>query len=73
MLVYLFKQIFKYVNLEEENVKKIKEIKTIKFKTDKMIDLAKLKEKEPELFDDLATDYPCEVARYVFDVTSGAQ
>ena len=56
--------------MEDAEMKKIEEVKTIKFETDKMIDLAALAEKEPELFEELAADYPCENARYIFDVKS---
>lgn len=68
VLVGIFRNIIE--SLEEAEMKKVEEVKTIKFETDKMIDLAALAEKEPELFDDLAKDYPCENARYIFDVKS---
>lgn len=55
---------------EDEDVKKVEEKKTIKFETDKMIDLASLMEKEPQLFEELAKDYPCEKATYIFEVVS---
>ena len=41
-------------------LEKKEERKVIRYDTDKMIDLAKLFEKEPELFNELATDYPVE-------------
>ena len=52
-------------NKEGENVKEVKiekkeERKVLRYDTDKMIDLAKLYEKEPELFNELAEDYPTE-------------
>lgn len=72
VLEYLFKQIFKCIKLEDEDVKKIEEKKTVKFQTEKMIDLAALFAKEPELFEELAADYPCEPATYVFEVTESA-
>lgn len=66
VLASLFNNIFEA--LEDEEMKKVKEIKTIKFETDKMIDLAALAEKEPELFEELAKDYPCEDATYIYEV-----
>lgn len=69
VLEYIFKQIIEA--MEEEEMKKIEEVKTVKFETDKMIDLAKLQETEPELFEELAADYPCEDGRYIYDVKIG--
>lgn len=66
VLVGIFKQIIEAMEVEE--MKKIEEVKTVKFETDKMIDLAKLQEEEPELFEELAADYPCEDATYIFKV-----
>lgn len=66
VLVGIFKQIIEVMEVEE--MKKIEEVKTVKFETDKMIDLAKLQEEEPELFEELAADYPCEDATYIFKV-----
>lgn len=66
VLEHLFKNIFE--TLEKEEMKKVEETKTIKFETDKMIDLETLQEKEPELFDELANDYPCEEATYIYEV-----
>lgn len=66
VLASLFNNIFE--SLEDEEMKKVEEIKTIKFETDKMIDLAALAEKEPELFEELAKDYPCEDATYIYEV-----
>lgn len=54
--------------LEEKEVKKVSEKKTVTIETDKMIDLVTLQEKEPELFEELAADYPCEEATYIFEV-----
>lgn len=68
VLASLFNNIFEA--LEEEEMKKVEEIKTLKFETDKMIDLAALAEKEPELFEELAEDYPCEDATYIYEVKS---
>lgn len=67
VLQYIFEEIIKTMEVEE--MKKIEEVKTVKFETDKMIDLAKLQEEEPELFEELAADYPCENGRYVYEVT----
>lgn len=39
-------------------MKKIEERKVIRYDTEKMIDFAKLLEKEPELFEELLKDYP---------------
>ena len=46
--------------MKEVKLEKKEERKVIRYETDKMIDLAKLCEKEPELFNDLASDYPVE-------------
>lgn len=46
--------------MKEIKLEKKEERKVIRYDTDKMIDLAKLYEKEPELFNELATDYPVE-------------
>lgn len=54
------------IKMEEEEVKQTS--KVITYETDKMIDLKTLIEKEPELFEDLVKDYPCEEATYVFEV-----
>lgn len=59
---------FELITKEDEPVKKVEERKVITYETDKMVDLAALKEKEPELFAELAADYPCENARYIYDV-----
>ena len=66
VLVGIFKNIIEA--MEEEEMKKVEEIKTVKFETEKMIDLAALAEKEPELFEELANDYPCEDATYIYEV-----
>lgn len=39
-------------------IKKKEERKVLRFDAEKMIDLSKLYEEEPELFDELANDYP---------------
>lgn len=44
--------------MKEIKLEKKEERKVIRYDTNKMIDLAKLYEKEPELFDELAADYP---------------
>lgn len=67
VLVGIFKNIFE--SLEEEEMKQIRT--TYEFETDKMIDLSALQEKEPELFEELAADYPCEDGRYIYDVKVG--
>lgn len=46
--------------MEEVKIEKKEERKVLRFDTDKMIDLAKLYEKEPKLFNELAEDYPVE-------------
>lgn len=46
--------------MKEIKLEKKEERKVIRYDTDKMIDIAKLYEKEPELFNELATDYPVE-------------
>ena len=46
--------------MKEVKLEKKEERKVIRYDTDKMINLAKLYEKEPELFNDLAKDYPVE-------------
>jgi len=46
--------------MKEVKLEKKEERKVIRYETDKMIDLAKLYEKEPDLFNDLAKDYPVE-------------
>lgn len=68
VLVGIFKNIIEVMEVEE--MKKVEEVKTIKFETDKMIDLAELAEKEPELFEELSNDYPCEDATYIYEVKS---
>ena len=70
VLQYIFEEIIKAMEVEE--MKKVEEVKTVKFETDKMIDLAKLQEEEPELFDELVADYPCEDGRYIYDVKPSA-
>lgn len=46
--------------MKEVKLEKKEERKVIRYDTDKMIDLAKLLKKEPELFNELASDYPVE-------------
>ena len=46
--------------MKKVKLEKKEERKVIRYETDKMIDLAKLYEKEPDLFNDLAKDYPVE-------------
>lgn len=66
VLVAIFRNL-----MEVLDMKKVEEIKTIKYETDKMIDLAALMENEPDLFDELCADYPCEDAVYIYDVKGG--
>lgn len=47
-------------------MKKVEEVKTITFEGDDLIDLAKFKEKEPELYAEILRDYPAEKATYIF-------
>lgn len=61
VLEYLFKQIMEVIN-----VKKVEEIKTITYECNDLIDVAALKENEPELYEELVRDYPAESATYVF-------
>jgi DNA (cytosine-5)-methyltransferase 1 len=61
VLEHLFKEI-----MEVLDVKKIDEVKTITYECDDLIDLALLKEKEPELYEELLADYPAENATYIF-------
>ena len=61
VLEYLFKEI-----MEVLDVKKVEEVKTITYECDDLIDLALLKEKEPELYSELLADYPAENATYIF-------
>ena len=60
VLVYLFKEI-----MEVLNVKRVED-KVIVYECDDLINLEKLKEKEPDLYAELLADYPCENATYVF-------
>ncbi len=46
--------------MKEVKIEKKEERKVIRYDTDKMIDLSKLYEKEPDLFNELANDYPIE-------------
>lgn len=46
--------------MKQVKIEKLEERKVFRYDTDKMIDLAKLYQKEPELFNDLAKDYPTE-------------
>ncbi len=64
VLEYLFKEI-----LEVLDVKKVED-KVVVYECDSLINLEVLKEKEPELYEELLADYPCEKATYVFKVVS---
>lgn len=61
VLAAIFNKIFKEGEMEKQD------IKVEVTKTDKMIDLAAFAESEPELFEELIADYPCEKAVYVYD------
>ena len=41
--------------------------KVIVFEGDDLINLVVLKEKEPELYEELLADYPCESGTYIFN------
>lgn len=62
------------VNLKEvKDMEKKEEMKVVLYETDKMIDLAKLLEKEPELFEELIKDYPVEAGtKLIFNVKKSA-
>ena len=62
VLEYLFKEI-----LEVLDVKKVED-KVVVYECDNLINLEALKEKEPDLYEELLADYPCEKATYVFKV-----
>lgn len=57
-----------FTNLLKEEMKVNEISKTITYETDKMIDLKTLIKKEPELFEELVNDYPCEKGTYIFEV-----
>ena len=46
--------------MKKVKLEKREERRVVRYDTDKMIDLAKLYEKEPDLFNELAEDYPVE-------------
>lgn len=60
VLIYLFKEI-----LEVIDMKKVDDKVTV-FEGNDLIDLVALKEKEPELYEELLADYPCESGTYIF-------
>jgi DNA (cytosine-5)-methyltransferase 1 len=60
VLEYLFKEI-----MEVLDMKKVED-KVIVYECDDLINLEALKEKEPELYEELLADYPAESATYVF-------
>lgn len=64
VLEYLFKEI-----MEVLDVKKVED-KVVVYECENLINLEALKEKEPELYEELLADYPCEKATYVFKVVS---
>ena len=58
--------------MKEVKIEKKEERKVLRYDTDKMIDLAKLYEKEPELYNELANDYPVESdTSIIFNVKAG--
>lgn len=58
--------------MKEVKIEKKEERKVLRFDTDKMIDLAKLQRDEPELFNELAEDYPIESnTSIIFNVKGG--
>ena len=60
VLEYLFKEI-----LEVIDMKKVDDKVTV-FEGNDLINLVALKEKEPELYEELLADYPCESGTYIF-------
>ncbi len=60
VLVYLFKEI-----LEVIDMKKVEETIVV-YECNDLINLEVLKEKEPELYEELLADYPCESGTYIF-------
>ena len=60
VLEYLFKEI-----MEVLDVKKVDD-KVVVYECEGLINLEALKEKEPELFEELLADYPCDKGTYVF-------
>lgn len=59
--------------MKQVNLEKKEERKVIRYDTDKMIDIAKLLEKEPELFEELVKDYPVEPdTSLIFNVKKSA-
>ena len=60
VLEYLFKEILEVVDMKRADDK------VVVYECDDLINLEALKEKEPELYDELLTDYPCEDGTYIF-------
>lgn len=55
-------------------MKKQEERKILRYDTNKMIDVVKLQEAEPELFEELVKDYPVEMnTTLLFNVFEGAE
>lgn len=67
VLVHLFGGLAEQYK-EVFDMQKTEETKLVVYETDKLFDIAALKEKEPELFDELVQDYPVEKAVYQFKV-----
>lgn len=61
VLVYLFKEILEVVDMQKVDNK------VTVLEGDDLIDLVALKEKEPELYEELLADYPCESGTYIFN------
>lgn len=66
--VDIITHIFTYLK-EVLEVKKVED-KVVVYECESLINLEALKEKEPELYEELLADYPCEKATYVFKVVS---
>lgn len=61
VLEYLFKEILEVVDMQKVDNK------VTVFEGDDLINLVALKEKEPDLYDELLADYPCESGTYIFN------
>lgn len=60
VLEYLFKEILEVVDMKRVDDK------VVVYECDDLINLEALKEKEPELYEELLADYPCENGTYIF-------
>lgn len=61
VLEYLFKEILEVVDMQKVDNK------VTVFEGDDLINLVALKEKEPDLYEELLADYPCESGTYIFN------